>query len=206
MKDYGSLSRHKWAIPLEIAMAAGAVVTFTQGNWKHFAISVFTFVVGFAPLWFERIVRVRLPALLQVTYVAFIFLSMFSGEVIGMYGRLWEWDDLVHLASGFLIGAAGVVGLAELSREHVRMPAWMQATFIFGLVASIVLLWEVAEFASDELFGTFSQGADLFDTMMDLIYGVSSGLIVALALVFHLKKRRIRLFDALIKTYAKLNR
>lgn len=206
MKDYGSLSRHKWAIPFEVAMMIGAIVTFTQGNWKHFAISVFTLLVSFTPLLFERVVRVRLPALLQVTYVAFIFLSMFSGEVIGMYGRVWEWDDLVHLSSGFLIGTMGVVGLAELSREHIRMPAWMQAVFIFGLVAIFVLLWEVAEFTSDELFGTFSQGKDLFDTMMDLIYGLASGLIVSLALAFHLTKRHLKLFDALIKSYAKLNR
>ncbi len=98
------------------------------------------------------------------------------------------------------------MGLAELTREHIRMPAWMQATFIFCLVAGVIVVWELVEFSSDQLFGTNSQGNDLFDTMLDLLYGAIGGFVMAVLLALHLGgKRRVRLLGGLIEKYVKLN-
>jgi hypothetical protein len=204
MKDFGAISRHKWALPLEAAMAVGVIVTFARGDWHHFSISLFTLVVSFLPLLIERFMRVRLPSLFQVMYVAFIFLSMFSGEVLAMYERVGLWDDAVHISSGLLIGTCAAV-FTRTSREHIRMSAWTQAVFVFGIVTSLIVLWEIVEFASDQLFGTYSQGASLVDTMSDLVDGTVGGLIIAIVLVVHLTKKRIQIFDTLVHTYEKLN-
>lgn len=201
-----SLYRHRFSLPFEVAMLAGAAVMFAGGNWKHFAISIFTFLAGFAPLLFERIVRVKLPTLMHTLYTGFVFTSMFAGEVLGMYARIWEWDDAVHFAAGLLIAIGGTLLLAEMSREKIRLPVWMQALFVVSLVSLVVVVWEIVEFGSDQIFGTYSQGDDLYDTMMDLIEGVGGALIVALGYAAHLKGKTVGIFDKLVGSYARLNR
>ena len=207
MKDYGSFSRHKWALPFEVVMFVGGVVQLFEQDWLHLLTSAFTFTVSFAPLWFERIFKVRLPALLQFSFVAFVFLSMFCGEVFDMYARIWEWDDIIHFSSGLLIGLGTVVWIAALieSIKNVNIPRWLQSLFVFAIVSAVIVLWELVEFGSDRLFGTTSQGT-LFDTMIDLLYGALGGAIISVLLVLHLGGRRMQALDRLVNSYKRLNK
>lgn len=207
MKDYGSFIRHKWAIPFEVVMAVGGVVQLFEQDWLHLLTSVFTFTVSFAPLWFERIFKVRLPFFLQFAFVAFVFLSMFCGEVFDMYARVWEWDDVIHFSSGILIGLGTVVWISALtsSLKSVSIPRWLQSLFVFAIVSAVIVLWELVEFGSDQLFSTTSQGS-LFDTMIDLLYGALGGAIISVLLVLHLGGRRIRVLDRLVDSYKRLNK
>lgn len=207
MKEYGNLSRHKWAVPFEIAMLAGVIVTLAQGNWKHFGASLLTLVVSFLPLAVERHFRIKLPTLLQTLYVAFIFASLFAGEVLHMYGRIWVWDDVLHFISGLLVGLGAILWLVTLRWREKRlfMPVWFSALWVFCLTVSIAVLWEIIEFGSDELFGTFSQGADLFDTMMDITYGAVSGCIMATVWACYAVGRRIFMVSRIISHFTVLN-
>lgn len=180
MKDYGTIRRHGLAVPFELVMLGGAVVTLIKGDQLHLLTSVFTFCISFLPLALERRLRVRIPMLIQTVYVAFIFASMFAGEVFGLYGRIWPWDDWMHFASGVLISAGVVMWLMILKDRGMKLPSWLQSYMILASAAFVAVLWELAEFASDQLFGTFSQGADLADTMLDLLYDVSGAAIVAI--------------------------
>ena len=206
MRKYASLARHKWSLPFETVMAVGAAVTLAQGDLKHFAVAIFTCIVGFAPLWFERLVGVRLPTLIHVLYTAFIFASMFAGEVLGLYGRIWEWDDAMHFISGLLLGVGGVMLLTEMSRRKIHLPVWVQTMLIVSVASLVAVLWEIVEFGSDEFFGTNSQGGDLYDTMTDLLYSMAGSLIVALVFLVHLKGKTVRFFTHLVDSYVQLNR
>jgi len=205
--DYGTLQRHVIALPLEAIMLVGAGVTAYMGNWKHFAISVFTFVISFLPLVVERAWRVRLPLVIQTLFVGFIFASMFTGEVLGMYGRIWAWDDVMHGLSGVLIGIGGALWLTWLLRDpkRFRMPVWFRLFVVVALAALVAVTWELVEFGSDELFGTFSQGGDLFDTMMDFVYGMGGGVIAAAAWYGHLRGWRIPGMAGLVGSFVKRN-
>jgi hypothetical protein len=207
MSEYGTIRRHVWAIPLEVVMLGGVVATFSQGNWKHFAASLFTLTVSFLPLLLEKWLRVKLPSLLQVTYVGFVFASFFAGEVLYMYSRIWPWDDAMHFMSGFLIGLGAILWLAELARRNKQylIPVGFEALFVFCLSVMIITLWEIVEFSSDEIFGTFSQGGDLFDTMMDLIYGSIGSLVMAVLWVVHKSGRRVILLSRIISRFTLLN-
>ena len=181
MKDYGTIRRHVLAVPFELVMLGGAVGTFMRGDQLHLLTSVFTFCISFLPLVLERRLRVRIPMLIQTVYVAFIFASMFAGEVFGLYGKIWPWDDWMHFASGVLISIGVVLWLTILNSRGMKLPSWLQGYLILASAAFVAVLWELAEFASDQLFGTFSQGGDLTDTMLDLLYDVSGAVIVAVA-------------------------
>jgi len=205
--DYGSLKRHKWALPFEAFMLGGAVMTFLKQDWLHLGTSLFTFVASFAPLLFERVFKVRLPAAFQVSYVAFIFLSMFLGEVFYVYGNFWQWDDIIHFSAGILIALGAVTWLTALTRQfkEIKVPVWLQVVFVYGVVQSIIVLWELVEFGSDQIFGTTSQG-DLIDTMWDLVDGTAGAFIVCILLATHQLKRRIPFLERWIHSYSRLNK
>jgi len=98
-----------------------------------------------------------------------------------MYGRVWVWDDWMHFISGVLIGIGVVLWIALLNSRELRLPPWLQGYLVLGTAALLAVIWELAEFASDQLFGTSSQGGDLADTMYDLLYDLCGAGIVAAA-------------------------
>lgn len=177
MKDYGNFRRHIVALPLELFMVAGAVMSYLLHDLLHIGTSLFTFLVSFAPLLLERWWRVRLPTWLQFVYVLFVFLSMFCGEVLRFYAHFTWWDDSMHVASGVLMGF-GVVLWLQLAKERgAALPVWSQFLLVFTVTLTIATFWEFAEFASDQLFGTHSQD-NLFDTMMDMIDATIGAIII----------------------------
>ena len=112
-------------------------------------------------------------------YVGFVFASMFSGEVFDMYARIWIWDDWMHFASGVLIGLGVVLWMVYLQDKSLRLPRWLQSYMVIGTAAVFAVIWELAEFASDSIFGTTSQNGDLNDTMLDLLFDTCGAVIVA---------------------------
>lgn len=208
MSDYGSFRRHAAAVPFELVMLGGAVSTLLRGDWKYLAISLFTFGVSFLPLVAERLVRIKIPASFQVTYVVFVFSSMFLGEVFAFYHHVSVWDDVLHFLSGFLISFSVMLLLALFAhnRKHIIMPAWFGSLFIFCSAIAMAALWEVTEFTSDQLFGTFSQGKSLYDTMMDIIYALFGGLIVAVTWVLHTANKKVFIISRLIVHFERLNK
>jgi hypothetical protein len=205
--DFGTLRRHVWAVPLTLVMAYGAVMSLRAGDAQHVAISLFLVIATILPLSIERLWRVRLPMFIQLSYVAFLFLSMFSGEVLGMYSRFHPWDDIMHFISGFFVGIAAVLWLTSvIDRTKLTVPSWLVAMCVFCLGATTAVVWEVIEFSSDRLFGTFTQRNDLFDTMTDLMFGTVSALVIALLLHRALQHRRSLGMAKIITYYRHLNR
>lgn len=207
MADYGTMRRHWGAIPLEMVMIGGAYVTLSQGNWKHFAASIFSLLACLLPLLIERTWKVRLPAFLQITFVAFIFSSLFSGEVLDFYNHIWWWDNMLHFLSSLFVGFGIMLWLTILAKRQkvFRIPVWFSALFVMSVALTITIFWEVAEFASDQLFGTFSQGNDLFDTMMDLVYESISAVIAAGLWWLHVTGKRVWIITPLIDRFKKAN-
>ena len=205
---YEGFRRHLWAVPFEIIMLASCFVTGAKGDYFHLITSVFTFIVSFVPLVFERAFGVRLPALLQATYVAFVFGTMFVGEVWGMYARLAWWDDVAHFISGLLVGIGVILWLSLLEHKKrlPKLPGWFAALFTACFMAAVAVLWEVCEFASDQIFGTFSQGADLVDTMWDIILGSAGGLVMGVLFATHAKGVRVLGITSAVEKFRRFNR
>lgn len=207
MPDYGTIRRHLAALPFEAVMIGGAYVTLSQGNWKHFAASVFSFLACLSPLLVERLWKVRLPGLIQLSFVGFIFASLFAGEVLDVYGRIWWWDNTLHLLSSLFIGFWIMLWLTLLSKRvrGIRMPHWLSAIFLMTVALAVTIVWEIAEFSSDQLFGTFSQGGDLFDTMMDIVYESISAVFAAVLWWWHASGRHVWVITPLIGQFKKAN-
>jgi uncharacterized membrane protein YjdF len=188
-------------------MLGGVMTSLLSGNQGHATIALFLVVASAAPLLIEQLWRVRLPIFIHVSYVTFLFLSMFCGEVLGMYSRFYPWDDIMHFLSGILVGLSAVLWLTSVvDRAKLRLSAWLHALLVLCIGASTAVVWEIVEFSSDHLFGTFTQRNDLFDTMTDLIYGTTSALLVAALLYLALRNRPSLGLDRIVARYRELNR
>ncbi len=119
------------------------------------------------------------------TYVAlliFIFLSVFSGRVLGIYALIPYWDKVLHFLSGFLLVLVGKDLLFKLGKAPSRL---FYLLFLLFFALSGAMLWEIYEFTLDALLGTNSQNASLSDTMWDMIAGSCGTL---LSILFSSKK------------------
>lgn len=208
MDDYGTLKRHWLCLLPEAGIVAGGVAMVIQHDWFHLGTCIFTFTVSFAPLLFEKLLKVKLPSLFQLTYVLFVFASMFSGEVLRFYRLIPWWDAAMHFLSGILVGLGVILWLRALARKPklFRMGASLQSLFIILFGIGIATLWEIVEFGFDQTFGTTSQDQSLYDTMTDLVYGAIGVTLLAAVYAFFQKTGRMPGLSQVIESFEKLNR
>ncbi len=168
---------------LQFILVLGAVLAAIQGRWLPALTTATIAGIAFLPLVLERHFRVRLPAEMELMAVAFVYASLFLGEVHGYYVRFWWWDALLHTGSGFLLGILGFL-LVHVLNEHERIEMHLKPGFValFAFVFSVGLgaLWEIFEFAMDQSFGMNMQKSGLVDTMWGLIVDTVGALVVAI--------------------------
>lgn len=147
-------------------------------QWLTALITTAIIGVTLSPFVVARFFRVFIPPEFVLFSIAFVFASVFLGEVHDYYHRYWWWDIALHTTSGFLLGIIGfllVYVMNETEEVGVRMKPGFVAFFAFLFAVGIGALWEIFEFAMDRLFGTnmqkamFDDPSGLTDTMWDLI-------------------------------------
>ena len=87
-------------IGMRIVVAVAAVVYAVQGDWSDALATALVFLLMFVPMIMRRRFHVYLPFALELGIVAFIFLSLFFGDIQNYYDSLPAWDKLLHFQSG----------------------------------------------------------------------------------------------------------
>lgn len=173
---------------LQAVLLAGAVGAAWAGQWATAVITGSIIAVTLAPLLVKRRFRVFIPPEFEALAIAFVFGTLFLGEVRGYYTRFWWWDIALHTSSGFLLGIIGfllVHVLNETEEVDVHMKPGFVAFFAFLFAVGIGSLWEVFEFSMDQLFGMDMQKAmlgdpsGLTDTMWDLIVDMLGAAVIS---------------------------
>lgn len=163
------------------------VALWTQ-QWFTGFFTVLIILVTFLPVLLERRFRVHIPPEMQLLAIAFVFASLFLGEVRDYYNRFWWWDIVLHTSSGFLLGILGfllVHVLNEAERVQVYMKPGFVAFFAFLFALGVGALWEIFEFTMDQVLGTTMQKpmlgdpSGLTDTMWDLIVDALGALVIS---------------------------
>lgn len=170
---------HRW-----IVRAVSAVMIFdmallvAEGLWMSAFLVLTILLIILAPTLLRERLPVRIPAEFLAAALLFSFAALFLGEVRDYYRRVWWWDIALHGSSGLLLGILGfllVYVLNESRRMDLAMRPRFVALFAFLFAVSVGTLWEIFEFAMDQLAGTTMQKpmlgdlSGLTDTMWDLI-------------------------------------
>ena len=126
----------------------------------------------------------KLPTLLYILYIVFLYCAIFLGEVRSFYYIIPHWDTILHTMSSIMTGFFGVMVVYILNRdEHVvvKLSPFFISLFAFSFAVTIGSLWEIYEYTFDGILGlnmqkfATSEGVNLVghealrDTMKDII-------------------------------------
>ncbi len=154
------------------ALLVGAIIIslFEEGQWHTMLMAILTLVVTIIPLLFQKKFNVYLPPIL-ISFVAFFaYATLFLGEVGGYYQKFWWWDLALHLSSAIGFGLLAVIFILLIfgKKRNEAHPLFF-ALLVFCFSMTMGVLWEIYEFAMDQIFGFNMQKSGLLDTMTDLI-------------------------------------
>ena len=133
----------------------------------------------------QHIVR-NAPKALIISLIIFVLFALVAGEVFKAYETFWWWDDMLHTASGVLVGLVGFLAVYFFNaRYNMHISPLFVAVFAFTFAITVGVFWEIVEFTLDATFGLDMQrwnlpanamligrdyqGSGLRDTMSDLI-------------------------------------
>ena len=172
-------------------------------------------MVTLGPFFLAKLFRVFIPPEFVLLAIAFVFASLFLGEVHGYYSRFWWWDIALHSGSGFLLGIIGFLLVHVLNETEdigVHMNPGFVAFFAFLFAVGMGALWEIFEFGMDSFFATNMQKemlgdpSGLTDTMWDLIVDTLGALVIALLGYGYIKTAQNESFlERWIHTFIKSN-
>lgn len=174
-----------------------------QQHWLTATFTTLIVLLTLLPLFVERLLRVYIPPQFQLMAIAFVFATLFLGEVRDYYTRFWWWDIALHTSSGALLGITGfllVHVLNETEDVGLHMKPAFVALFAFAFALAIGALWEIFEFAMDQSLGLTMQKpmlgdpSGLTDTMWDLIVDALGALVIAALGFRYLVRRKGRSF------------
>jgi uncharacterized membrane protein YjdF len=167
-----------------------------------------------APTILRQRLPVVIPAEFQILALAFMFSSLFLGEVRGYYENIWWWDILLHASSGLLLGLMGfllVYVLNENERAHLNMRPRFIAMFAFLFAVAVGAVWEIFEYSMDTFLGTTMQkpmlGDDsgLTDTMWDLIVDTLGALVISTLGWWYLHRGQRSFIEVWIRKFIERN-
>lgn len=171
------------ALALRSVLLIGATISLLRFQWLEAALIAGIFILTLVPARVGRGLGINFPPEFEILAIAFVFASLFLGEVHGYYVHYWWWDAVLHTTSGFLLGLFGFTLVFVLNQSD-RVPFQLSPAFVclfaFCFALALGTLWEVFEFAMDQWFGLNMQKSGLVDTMGDLIVDTAGALVVSL--------------------------
>ncbi len=179
-------------------------------------------VLIFLPKFLNRVIHVRIPALMEIIFVAFCFCALILGDVADFYGRFEWWDSLEHGISGVLLGILGYAIINTFNKvegNRLKYSPVFVSMWVLCFALAAGALWEIMEFITDGLFGlnsqqylttpgTFDKAVPLEghealrDTMEDLILDFVGALFISVLGFFDLKRQRKSIANLTLDTTA----
>ena len=128
--------------------------------------------------------------------LVFVFMAAPVGSVINLYRTCGPYDKIIHLMSGILLAALGMLIIRRLMEKAYpegdlkpfALPMLFAACMFSGAGAGI---WEMFEFLADRIAGGQMQRG-MVDTVTDIIAGNAGALVYAAAFLIKLKKDRCK--------------
>lgn len=197
-----------------VLLAVEWVLLLLDKSWL--SLFLVTLIIGtvFSPILFRKQLQMELPVELHLTAVVFVFASFYLGEVQDFYYRVWWWDIALHTSAGLLMGILGfllIFILNESKRVHVNLTAGFIAFFAFTFALAIGSIWEIFEFAMDQIFGMNMQKemlgdpSGLTDTMWDIIVNAAGAFFISFAAYGYLKRDKSFFVKDWIRSFIEKN-
>jgi hypothetical protein len=149
-------------------------------------------LVAQLPPLLERDYNIPMDAGLTLWITGAVFLHALGtvglpGSELSFYRSLWWWDHLTHVLSSSVVAGVGYATARafDAHSERIHLPPRFMFVFILLFVIAFGVLWEVIEFGLGGAASLLGSGSvltqyGLRDTMLDLVFDVIGGVIVAI--------------------------
>ena len=193
-----------WLLWAALALTVGWAVW--EELWRAAFVAGITLVLTMLPLVIQRWADFRLPRALIFLITLFAVCTLVLGEVFDFYETYWWWDVALHSGSAVMFGLFGII-LIMLIFDNASITAspLMVAFLAFCFAMAVGAVWEIFEFAMDQLFGLNMQKSGLIDTMWDLIVDALGGIVGASAGWVYLKFGKRGMMSGLIHETVETN-
>lgn len=141
-------------------------------------------VVMLLPSLIEKRLNLRIPSIMMMFYLVFLYAAIYLGEVHSFYYLIPNWDLILHTFSGFMLGCLSfsfITLLNKWDKIPMALSPLFVAIFAFCFTLSLGVFWEFYEYIVDGALGlnmqkfitadgVVLQGREaLADTMEDLM-------------------------------------
>ena len=190
-----------------IMLVLAALVALATARWSIAFVAVATLIVSILPGILFETIQIKLPVSFFAAISIFIFATIFMGEALDFYERVWWWDIALHGGSAIGFGLIGFLFMYMLFEgNRYAAPPIAISFFAYCFAISIGATWEVFEFGMDQIFGMNMQKSGLIDTMSDLIVDMVGASVGAASGFFFLKNREFGGISGSIREFIRLNR
>lgn len=176
---------------MELGLAGIFVVGLFRGSIGIVVNSAIAFFITTLPAVLERDHNIPMDAGLTLWITTAVFLHAVG--TLGPYQNVWWWDHVTHTLSSSIVAMVGYATTRAIDEhtEDIYFPPRFVFVFILLFVIAFGVLWEVIEFAvggaatmvgSDNVLTQYS----LADTMLDLLFDIIGGILVAIWGTAHL--------------------
>lgn len=201
-----------WII-VRISMIVCAAYSFIHGDkvmgFESVACFIFSHLWDMFQIFGGESFIIEVPPLSQTLLNIIIFIGIVFGSYLGLFDKIWWFDNFMHILSGFVCASFGYDLAVILQRKKGKCSIILAAMFGLMFTLSIAVGWEFYEFLMDSLHGTNLQlskaGPEtamfdiskyhneygylgLVDTMTDMMMNAIGG-IVGMVFMIILRKR-----------------
>ena len=166
---------------LLLVMSIGTIIIALMETGTANKTRIITFMIIYPMLLFPLILqktKFKLDNSKIFLYYVFIFLADFLGCVVNLYNTISWFDSFVHFLSGIFTFILGLIIYEKISIKKENK--LLKVVFCLGIVAIIIVLWEIIEYTGDNLIGSNLQhviDTGIKDTMTDMIVALLGGII-----------------------------
>lgn len=153
---------------LRLLVVATLAIQMVHGNYYNAFMCVFTLVLFFIPAFADKRLNIKLPSLLEIVILLFIFSSEILGEIQNFYGTFKSWDTMLHTINGFMMAAIGFALIDILNNDphfHFTASPFFVAFVAFCFSMTVGVVWEFFEFGMDYFLKTDMQKDFIYNTI-----------------------------------------
>lgn len=172
-REVGShIKEHKitFAVYVILRLIVGAmlILAVLRGDYESAFICGLTLALFLLPAFIQNNLGIRLPTVLEILILLFIFAAEILGELQCYYLNIPFWDEILHTVNGFVCAAVGMA-LVDLlggsQHEKFKLSPLYMAIVGFCFSMTIGVLWEFFEYGMDILFLTDMQKDTILQTI-----------------------------------------
>lgn len=137
-------------------------------------------ILSFIPTILKNNYQIHLPLILDILITLALFLHI-GGILLKAYLIIPYYDTLTHFISSFIIAFLAFITIYILDEywDGLTMDKYAIGFVVVVLTVAFGVIWEIAEWSSDMLIGTYEQwGYD--DTIKDLFVDMIAGITLAI--------------------------